>query len=50
VNRETGEKVAIKVINLTKETTADILNEIDILARARVSPLFEKNTCVQYPL
>jgi calcium/calmodulin-dependent protein kinase I len=38
VSRETGEKVAIKVIQLTKETTADILNEIDILARVDDHP------------
>eukprot|EP00299_Pterocystis_sp_00344_P009189 c3775_g1_i1.p1 GENE.c3775_g1_i1~~c3775_g1_i1.p1 ORF type:complete len:366 (+),score=73.30 c3775_g1_i1:42-1100(+) len=38
VNRETGEKVAIKVITLTKETTPDILNEIDILARVDDHP------------
>lgn len=38
INKVTKEKVAIKVLPLQKETTQDILNEIDILARVDDHP------------
>jgi len=38
INKITKEKVAIKVLPLQKETTQDILNEIDILARVDDHP------------
>eukprot|EP00301_Raphidiophrys_heterophryoidea_P014518 c22941_g1_i1.p1 GENE.c22941_g1_i1~~c22941_g1_i1.p1 ORF type:complete len:439 (-),score=134.01 c22941_g1_i1:296-1612(-) len=37
-NKMTGEKVAIKVLELKKETSHEILNEIDILARVDDHP------------
>lgn len=37
-NKQTGEKVAIKILSTGKETTQDILNEIDILARVDDHP------------